>query len=72
MTTILENPDMYASQDRAQALADRIVDYWRKRGGVVVARVVTDKGADPVQARRPFHWVRSDMINGVPRRRIAP
>lgn len=62
------------SRDAAQAMANRIMDYWGRRGFTVVARVV------PTSARvqeahgvdnYTGYGVRSDLINGWPQEVMA-
>jgi hypothetical protein len=60
-----------AEEQKAYAMAARLVDYWRERGFLVTSRVekVSLKASSSNSAKP--HWlVRSDIVNGHPTKRI--
>jgi hypothetical protein len=65
MTKIWRGPD-YMQAEHARELARRIKTYWRKQGYDVDVR------ADACESKvGMIYCVRSDMVNGLPRR-VAP
>lgn len=60
-------PDTWESRERAAALARRIEAYWRARGAKVTARLTKDPTWS--SQTNPDHWVRSDMLGGLPLKR---
>ena len=56
------------SLDGARRLKETIETYWRERGFYVSVNLVEQGFASLVRSRRVD--VRSDMINGVPRKRL--
>ncbi len=60
------NPD-HLSQHGARMLAERIEKYWEERGGLVRAAVISL--GKFTSCNHTFFAVRSNMLNGVPRRR---
>lgn len=57
----------FCNQDGARRLKQRIEEYWRDRGYAVEVRLV-DAGFMPAM-RSARTDVRSDMMNGMPKRR---
>lgn len=60
-------PDDYCSQDGAQRLKQRIQDYWRERGYDVSINLVEAPFVAAMRSARTD--VRSDLRNGMPRKR---
>jgi hypothetical protein len=58
------------SREGAHALKLRIEEYWRERGYEVTV-VLRDAGFHPAMRSARFD-VRSDLVNGLPRRRCSP
>ena len=56
------------SQETAEATAARIREYWAERGYLVRTRVEYEEGVD---RRNPGWVVRTDMLDGLPVRRLA-
>ena len=60
----------YCTPDGARRLKQRIEDYWRERGYDVEIRLVDAAFMPAMRSARTD--VRSDMVNGLPRRTGAP
>ena len=63
-------PADYCSRDGAQALKEKIEAYWRERGHHVMV-ALQNVGFHPAIRAVRFD-VRSDMVNGMPRRSAKP
>lgn len=61
-------PDSFA-REGAEELARRIRDYWQRRGRSVEVRVEANRsGFAPAMRATDWYVVRSDMVNGWPRK----
>ncbi len=67
----MSNQLSIGSRDNAQNIANRIMDYWGRRGYVVTTRIesltTTVQGSNDNVDTYSGAVVRSDMINGWPR-----
>lgn len=59
----------YCSNDGANRLSQMIVDYWRKKGFDVDIEMVREGFVATMRSSRTD--LRSDMVNGMPRRQLA-
>lgn len=57
------------NKDGANRLAQRIEDFWRKRGFDVVVEMKDEGFVSTMRSARTD--VRSDMVNGMPTRNVA-
>lgn len=61
-------PDSF-DREGAEALARRICDYWQRRGKTVEVRVEANRsGFAPAMRATEWYVVRSDLLNGWPRK----
>lgn len=59
----------YCTNDGADRLAQKIQDYWRKQGFDVSIETIKEGFVSTMRSARTD--VRSDMVNGMPRRELA-
>ncbi|MEL6507432.1 MAG: hypothetical protein AAGL18_03800 [Pseudomonadota bacterium] len=59
----------YCTNDGADRLARKIQDYWRKQGFEVSVETIKEGFVSTMRSARTD--VRSDMVNGMPRRSVA-
>ena len=62
-------PRNLSSKRGAELLATMIVEYWRERGYIVQMHIVSAGFHSTLQHVR--HDIRSDMVNGLPAKRLA-
>ncbi len=61
------------SEEGARELAHRIHSAWKRQGWEVEVRIERVASEDMGETRSKAHYtVRSDLINGMPHRRLAP
>lgn len=63
------NTDSF-SKDGAEQLAQHIREYWQKRGYAADVRVESGWGFMPAMRTGKWFVIRSDMVNGRPRRKL--
>lgn len=59
----------YCTNDGADRLAQKIQDYWRKQGFDVSIETIKEGFVSTMRSARTD--VRSDMVNGMPRRELS-
>jgi hypothetical protein len=58
-----QGPNYTGNQSAAEALAQKIVDFWRQRGGDIDIRIETSAAQNK---SAPVFAIRSDLRNGLP------